>query len=675
MNFRCAKTAQLHAFTLCLCTSLLTPTLAEEILPPVIVKGQPSFEEVTEQILAPLKQTTSTTALRPNGLNELPYSNAVRLEDLADQVPSMQARTTDAGLTSAVNIRGFVTSKHYINGLPDIQRMFVRDLYTVDDIQIIRGSSGIISGNSSPGGTVWYSSSMANGQTRQMATITLGNDAWQRIGLDLSAPLSETVSARLVGVWKDGISNPGDLTQEAYSILASGRWQYAKEGSFTVELERTNNKQPFSFGTVITNGQPRYNQLYASPNESSSRIADRQAIHWMHNFKIGNSSSLAVRADYQKADVHRDESLIGFYTITSATKLSGYFTKYVDNYNQSGSKLEAEFKTKLSDLLLSSRVGVEYASQDNIFTGSQNIGGFSVDIQNPTFDAVNTSSLALRARYAQTEINERGIYALQTIENPNAFNFSLGMRRTAFDSMSISSAGVTTQTAKDQGDVFRASLAIFPRAVITPYVSYSEGFQPNTGLTRFGTFLAPQRSNQWELGAQWKSGITKGSVAAYKIRLENLPLTDPLDRASFVASGERQVQGIEAVSQTSLSESWKITGLLNVMSTKNVVKTSATQGDEFAGIPKTSGTLRIENRFFWLQAQGVGQRWLNATNTLKLKGYDLWNTGLIWRQKQWDVSASVSNLLNKNYVLSSTDVDDVYQGPKRRIWITFKGRV
>jgi outer membrane receptor protein involved in Fe transport len=111
------------------------------------------------------------------------------------------------------------------------------------------------------------------------------------------------------------------------------------------------------------------------------------------------------------------------------------------------------------------------------------------------------------------------------------------------------------------------------------------------------------------------------------------------------------------------------------MSTKNVVKTSATQGDEFAGIPKTSGTLRVENRFFWLQTQGVGQRWLNSTNTLKLKGYDLWNTGVIFRQKQWDVSASISNLLNKNYVLSSTDVDDVYQGPKRRIWITFKGRI
>jgi iron complex outermembrane recepter protein len=674
MAIRCEhiKVVSLHLLSLTIAVGFHSTGVANDSVPTIVIRGQSEPSVATEQILAPLKSTSSVTVLRPN---ELPYNNATRIEDLADQVPGMQARTTDAGLTSAVNIRGFVTSKHYINGLPDVQKMFVRDLYTVDDVQIMRGANGIVSGNSSPGGTVWYSSSLPTSLSRQMATVSIGNDLFKRIGIDLNAPISETFAMRLVGIWKDGVSNPGGLTQESSAILASGRWRYSENGNLAIEVERTNTHQPFSFGTIISNGEPRYNQLYASPAEYSSRVADRRAIHWAHAFPLNDGASFSVRADLQKAEVHRDESLIGFYTITSATKLSGYYTKYVDNFNQLGSKVEAEYKTKPDNVLFSTRVGIESGRQSDYFTGVQNIGGFSVDIQNPNFANVNISALALKPRFSQTLINERGIYLLQSAELANVLNFSLGVRRTTFDSKSYSTAGIETQTTKGRGDVFRASVSLMPKVAVTPYVSYSEGFQPNTGLMRSGSFLDPQRSHQWELGAQWKAQAIRGSVAAYRIRLQNLPVTDPLDKAFFLPSGERQAQGIEAVTQASLSEAWKATALVNLMATRNIVKTSTTQGNEFASIPKHSATLRIENRFFWLQAQGVGQRWLNSTNTVALKGYGLWNTGLIYREKQYDVSASVSNLLNRNYVLSSTDVDDVYQGAKRRVWVTFRGRL
>lgn len=79
-----------------------------------------------------------------------------RLEDLAELIPASQPGIAQGGLASAINSRGFAVTAPRYNGLPDIQRLFVRDLNTVERVDILSGPDAIMEGLGSPGGAIRY---------------------------------------------------------------------------------------------------------------------------------------------------------------------------------------------------------------------------------------------------------------------------------------------------------------------------------------------------------------------------------------------------------------------------------------------------------------------------------------------------------------------------------------
>lgn len=60
------------------------------------------------------------------------------------------------GFAAAVNLRGFTVTRFYFNGLPDVGRMFVRDLAAVQSLLVLRGPAAVLAGINSPGVTLWF---------------------------------------------------------------------------------------------------------------------------------------------------------------------------------------------------------------------------------------------------------------------------------------------------------------------------------------------------------------------------------------------------------------------------------------------------------------------------------------------------------------------------------------
>ena len=81
---------------------------------------------------------------------------ARRLEDLTGLVPGVVAEPLNAGLSTALKLRGFALTRLHYNGLPDIQRMFRCDLVTVERVEVLRGPAALPDGITSPGGVVNY---------------------------------------------------------------------------------------------------------------------------------------------------------------------------------------------------------------------------------------------------------------------------------------------------------------------------------------------------------------------------------------------------------------------------------------------------------------------------------------------------------------------------------------
>ena len=72
---------------------------------------------------------------------------------------------------TGLQLRGFAVTRPLLDGLPDIQRLFVRDIATVTRIDTLRGPAALPFGITSPGGTTNTISKQPGRQTRQLITV------------------------------------------------------------------------------------------------------------------------------------------------------------------------------------------------------------------------------------------------------------------------------------------------------------------------------------------------------------------------------------------------------------------------------------------------------------------------------------------------------------------------
>ncbi len=606
-----------------------------------------------------------------------------QLGDLVAIIPGMQALSLDGGLSSGFSLRGFAVTRSYYNGLPDVQRMFVRDVSTVQRVQVVRGASGVDAGIGSLGGSVALIGKSPTAQAHASTQLQAGSDGWLRGVADLNQPLSDQWATRLVLQKQDGRSNPGGLTLARDNVLAALSWRYQPQGRVWVEFEQQNNHQPYLFGTVIAPAGVRYNQLYASPEEQSDRGTSRYATHWQDTWLFDEETRLNLSADAGQAHVLRDETLIGFWDQRSSTELNGYYTKYHDDYRQNASHVNATLSSAWLGLKHTTRLGRESLERQLLFTGVQNIKGFRLNTAQPDFSAVDVNALATTARYQNAQFKEQSWYVQHTARVPAFVDISAGLRRVSYDALNDRTRAGLVPTSRASAYVYDAALVFLPEQRLSPYASFSQGLDPNTGQTRTGDFLEPMRSEQYEVGFHLKNPDALPThmpwvhVAMYSTRLSGMAMTDPQDKTALVADGVRQVRGLEATTEMQRG-AWAMRTAVNAMRMNNLVKTSATQGEVFVGVPARTATVGLAYgrphadgvARYWVQWQARSGMYADSANTVRLPGVALTDVGLDTRVRDTRYGVMIRNLMNKDHVSYVTALDDVYQGHRRQLRLT-----
>ena len=83
---------------------------------------------------------------------------------------------------------------------------------------------------------------------------------------------------------------------------------------------------------------------------------------------------------------------------------------------------------------------------------------------------------------------------------------------------------------------------------LSPYLSYSESFEPVAGTTRNGEDLEPSEAGQWETGIKFTTPSRRHSVtlAGFTITKENTPIRDPEGGPNdVIQAGEVRSRGVE----------------------------------------------------------------------------------------------------------------------------------
>lgn len=679
-----------------------------ETLQPVLVWGQSDSSTSDRGRLS-----TAWDAQAP--LRELPLSATVidserlrtlrpdRLEDLTGLVPGMGVDVSSAGLSSAVTLRGFSLTRMHYDGVPDIQRLFTRDLVTVERIEVLAGPSAVLFGVTSPGGVVNYVGKQPQFAARHEWGLTIGSNALLRTTLDSTGPIGETGTAsawayRVVAAAQDGHTAVARLPTRRQQGLAAVTWAYgrqpAEEGRLTLDLQQQRNQTPYLFGTVITNGgdptqgvqaaQVQYDRLYVLPGGApAKRGYDSGGLRWEQ--ALGDGSKLT--AQYRQAVVTRDETLLGFWTVETPTELSGYYTQYQDRYRQHNLRLQAEASAATGALLHRAVLGYAENRAGFVFSGVQNIGGFALNVAEPDFGAVNTSLLPTTARYNNEKQHDTAWWLADRVsfggvaDAVELTHLTLGVRHLRYAIEGDRNGAGRVVVARESGTSGHVGLSTALWPGLRGHAALNTGLEPSRGKTRSGEFLPAQRSRQWEAGVHWQlAPQSSARTAIYRVDLVNLRMTDPLDRTASISAGHRRVNGVETALDMA-ADGWSLNFNASASRTRHVVKTADSLGDEFVGVPRLTGGTQLSRDLAgpagvplrrWAAVTAVGPRFADAQNTARVAGYARTDLGgeCVLAQGRQRLSAGLRNLANRRYVGALTALDDVYQGSLRQLWVS-----
>lgn len=656
------------------CLALIPlPLIADEALEEILVQSTPLSWDSSQRYDVPPETL-------PFSLNQIDRENIdanypSRLEDLIYQVPGALPSNLNSGLSTALTIRGFGVSRMRWNGTQDIQRLFVRDLHTIERIEILRGPDAVFEGITSPGGSIHYVGKRPQFIPRHQLGLSIGNQDWRRATMDSTGPLSKNIAYRIVSSIQDGHTNPGQLSEQRSHTLVNMTWRYHQGAALTLESEYQHNAKPFLFGTIVTPDENKvmYDKQYTASDQHTARHYQRHALYWQQT--IGEQ--LDFSATYARAKVKRDETLLGFWSIRNPQSLWGYYTAYEDHYQQTDLHLEAN--TRFSSLGLKHKLslGHDYSRQHFDFRGEQSIAGFTVDIRQPDFSQIETCALPTTPRYNHEHSREQAWFIGWRSSLDDLAHLTLGWRNNRYSIASDRNGNGLESAAKGNIPTWHAGLSLRVLPHLHAYASVGTGAETNRGKTREGNFVPPQESRQTELGLKWATNTMNINTAIYRIRLENLTMRDPTDINALISTGTREVKGIELGGNIKFG-AWRLSASANWLKSLNTTKTANNQGDAFVNVPRFSTNLRITNErllasggkfYTWLSAVSVGKRYGDIANSFTVGSYRRYDLGADWQQGKITWSARIRNLGDTRYVESISSASDVYQGGRRQAWL------
>ena len=169
----------------------------------VIVNGQRIPDKGDVKQVALIVNTPRSIIVLPSDVIRQTGSNS--LQDALRTVPGITFGAAEGGnpIGDRPFIRGFDSQGSiYVDGVRDLASQS-REVFAVDNIEIVRGSNSTLGGRGSAGGTINIISKQPQPGTFGRLDASFGNAAYKRVTADLNLPVADHVAFRLEGLWHD----------------------------------------------------------------------------------------------------------------------------------------------------------------------------------------------------------------------------------------------------------------------------------------------------------------------------------------------------------------------------------------------------------------------------------------------------------------------------------------
>ena len=660
--------------------------------------------QVQGRALSHYKEDEAALATRTSTpIDETPQSVQVVTEALIEDQAARQITDLYRSISgmsqnnvSTVTLRGFSQDEVLYDGLKGdpFGDFSIPQLFTIEQIQVLKGPSGAVYGAGEPGGVINYVTKKPAYEQKNTLKVSAGNKDFLSGSIESSGPANEDASQRYrVGIYSDGQDSYRNNVEEENQIIDLG---YARDidSNNTLTVQYTDIHQYISGARLRGIPTDDEGNFLADTSWNNNEKSDYQELDAQvfqarldHSINSWLDSNLSVRY-FENTETQKYHEISKLIDSDSDGTVDTTQRQYRDQVRtRKGITLAGNLIAELGDHTV--LVGSDYFHQKNSFLYSyanKADGVSNLSLTDPIYGQDDVSSYTMHLKTDETTTTDRlGLYAQDQWKLTERLDLLTGIRVDRFEEEyqdHTTSAGKLNYN--DTGYSSRIGATYKINDNWKPYTSISTGFVPQDAADQQksadGSLFDPEESRQVEVGVRsyWFNNKLNVNLAAYHIIRENILQEDPNDSNLLVSFGKVRSQGVELDIMADITPRW----VANVSYAYNdtVVKEATdgiqyADGDRFANTPYNQLGAWTRYDFPNIDSSiAVGADYVSDQINRQgqtVKPYTVYDLSWQTRYEDWKFQLNIKNLFDKEYAVSGfTDKIGSFVGERRRVYVT-----
>ncbi|MEJ6655807.1 MAG: TonB-dependent siderophore receptor, partial [Pseudomonas sp.] len=560
------------------------------------------------------------------------------------------------------------------------------DPYFIERIDILKGPSSVLYGRSLPGGLVALTSKKPGYDSHRQLQLSYGSHDYKQAAFDIGAPLDEgrRVNYRLVGVARDADNQVDDIKSERFALMPSLSIDFTQDTRLTLLAMLQHDPEGGyhgglpADGTVTSHNGQRISRSFFEGDEDREKFERHQ---YMLGYQLEHrfNDVVSARQNFQYLDSRVESGQVYQYGyIGNTDDLVRYYTGADESVHawSVDNQLQFEFSTGALEHTLVT--GLDYQRRKAKVAYD---GGYGLAPINPFTGAEGAAAPVFYHQYDEARfLKQTGLY-LQDLISLGNWRLSLGARQDWVDlgfEQTRSQYGDQADDARIDQTSGRIGLLYAFDNGLSPYVSYSESFNPNaTGAyneTAPGVYdislLDPTEGEQTEIGLKFQPPGTQDlySIALFDLTQSNLANKDS-GESFYRAVGEISSRGVELEARFKPIEPVNVLASytwMDVEYSKDFTGAAGTnnRGNTPNAVAKNMVSLWADYNFtsgplaslqLGAGARYFGKSWADAENTLRVPSYTLFDASVSYDLSQLGATGlgmrvNLNNLTDETYV-------------------------
>ena len=589
-----------------------------------------------------------------------------------------------------VTLRGFNQDEILYDGMrgDPFSGFSIPQLFTIEQVQVLKGPSGALYGAGEPGGVINYVTKKPTYEQKNTLKISAGNKDFLSGSIESSGPANEDASQRYrVGVYSDGQDSYRTNVEEENQIIDLG-YAWDIDSNNTLNLQYTKIHQYISGARLRGIPTDDDGNFLADTSWNSNSSSDFQELdaevfqaRLDHDINAWLTSNLTLRY-FENTETQKYHEVTGI----SSTDSDMVTRQYRDQVrNKKGTTVAGNLIAELGDHTV--LVGADYFHLygDFLYYRSNSSSGVSdLSLSNPQYtDNVSDYTMPLY-KDEETVLDRVGVFAQDQWAITNKLDLTTGVRFDRYEEKYTNNIKNTETEYDDTGYSARIGATYALNEHIKPYVSASTGFVPQSASDQASStdgYFDPEESHQIEAGLRtyWLKNKLNVNIAAYRIIRENILQEDPNDASLLVSIGKVRSQGIEIDVMADITPRWVAN--VNYAYNDTVVKESTdadiqySNNDRFANTPYNQLGLWTRYDFPSITSSiAFGADYVSDQINRQgqtIKPYAVYDASWQTSWEDWKFQLNIKNLFDKEYAVSGfTEKNGSFVGERRRVYVT-----